>query len=82
MVYVALTCLSLGSVAAFISTAIIVVFAFRVNTNKGLLVLFLPFYIFYWAFAEFKDPKRKEFLLFWIIGLIVLAAGIGFAIAV
>lgn len=82
MVYLALVCLSIGGVATFIGTAIIVIFAFKANTTKGLLALLLPFYIFYWAFFEFNDSNKKVFIALWISGLAILAAGLIAAIAV
>jgi hypothetical protein len=44
--------------AAFVCSIIILIAAFKDETVKGLLCLFIPFYILYYAFTGFKHEKK------------------------
>lgn len=58
---------------AFVCALIIVVHAFKTSTGQGLLCVFVPCYILYFAFAKFEH-KRKGLILAGMIGSPILAA--------
>ena len=57
----------LCALVAFVCTIIILIHAFsKGGIVQGLLSLFIPFYIFYYAFARFEHEKRGMILGVWI----------------
>ena len=62
-----------------ICAIIILVHAFKESIAQGLLTLFVPFYVFYYAFARFKSEKKGLVLAGWlgggILGVILFVAG-------
>ncbi|MBI3070991.1 MAG: hypothetical protein HYY84_02585 [Deltaproteobacteria bacterium] len=51
----------------------ILVHAFQKSTGHGLLCLFVPLYIFYYAFACYDHPKRKFRIGGWLTATAVSA---------
>lgn len=63
-----------GYAAALIGSIMLLVTAFKQDVTKGLLSMFVPFYIFYFVFTNWEDCK-KGFLV--CVGSIVLVIGGG-----
>jgi len=63
---------------AFIAYAIggitLLIESFKKSVGTGLLCLFIPFYIFYFAFAQYKAANKKQVLIFWIGGFCLFMA--------
>lgn len=59
----------------------LVVKAFQDGIGTGLLSIFVPFYLLYFAFAKFSSPKKGAILGAWIALLVVGATlqGVGAA---
>jgi len=53
------------SVASAVVCLVVIVSAFRRDVVQGLLTLFVPFYVLYYAFARFEHPRRRPLL--WIM---------------
>jgi hypothetical protein len=75
----------LCGLVAFVCTIIILVHAFsKGGVAQGLLSLFIPFYIFYYAFARFEHEKRGMILAVWIGAFILqvclVVFGVGTAV--
>jgi benzodiazapine receptor len=51
------------ALASAVCSIIILVAAFQESVGKGLLCLCIPFYILYFAFAEFEPSSHKELIL-------------------
>ena len=63
-----------GYAASLIGGIMLLVTAFKQDVTKGLLSMFVPFYIFYFVFTNWEDCK-KGFLVW--VGSIVLIIGGG-----
>jgi len=59
---------SLASLVCFI---IILIDAFKKEVIKGVLCLCIPFYILYYAFAQFEHEKKGMIIGVWLLGSIV-----------
>ena len=66
--------LLVGGLASFICSIVILIAAFQDSVAQGLLCLFIPFYIFYYALAVFQNEKKGLILLGcfggWVLAII------------
>ena len=54
--------------AAVVCGIIVLIAAFQENVVQGLLSLFVPFYILYYAFARYESEKKGLILGVWLGG--------------
>ena len=54
--------------AGLVCSILILIDAFGNDVTKGLLCMCVPFYIFYFAFAEFENPHKPVILGIWFGG--------------
>ncbi len=62
---------SLLTLIAGIMSIVVLVAAFKKSVGQGLLSLFVPLYILYFAFTQYASPKKKLILGTWIGGAVV-----------
>ena len=65
----------IGQLAALTGSIIIIIAAFKQSVITGLLSLFLPFYILYFAFAKYESKNKGKVLLIWLGGIILYIIG-------
>lgn len=68
-----LALMGLGGLAAFICSIVILIAAFQDGVAQGLLCLFIPFYVLYYALAVFQHEKKGLILLGWLGGTLLWA---------
>jgi len=64
----------------FVTHILVLVAAFRTSTGKGLLTLFIPFYVFYFVYKVNNNATLKilyGFSILFLVGIsVLLAAGV------
>jgi len=58
----------LGWIAAIAGAIIIIIAAFKKSVLTGILCLFVPLYIFYFALVQFKSQNKGKVLALWLGG--------------
>jgi len=54
------------AVAAVLLSAPMVIFAFRRSLGTGLMVLLIPFYVFWFAVKHFQHPRKAALVCGWL----------------
>ncbi|MFC1699834.1 hypothetical protein ACFL1I_07785 [Candidatus Omnitrophota bacterium] len=64
-----------GAVASLIGGIILLVAAFKKSIGTGLLTLLVPFYIFYFAFAQYNSENKGKVIMLWLggFGLMIIS---------
>lgn len=57
-------------IITLIMSIVLIVNAFKVSVGQGLLSLFIPLYIFYFAFARYASPRKAAVLATWLIAMV------------
>jgi hypothetical protein len=57
-------------IITLIMSIVLIVNAFKVSAGQGLLSLFIPLYIFYFAFARYASPRKTAVLATWLIAMV------------
>lgn len=72
----------LGSVLLFVAAVfglVILINAFKESAGQGLLCMFVPFYILYYAFARYSSPKKALVVSGWlganVVGVSLVVVG-------
>ncbi len=61
-----------GCLSTFVCSLILIFAAFRQDITTGLLFLFVPFYAYYFAFIQYRDPNKGLVLTGWLAGTAIL----------
>lgn len=64
----------IGSVLLLIAAVfglVILIGAFKESALQGILCLFVPFYMFYYAFAKYQSPKKGLVVSGWLAGIVL-----------
>ena len=65
----------IGGLMGSIGGIMVLINAFQDSAMKGLLCLFIPFYMFYYAIAEYDADSRKWGLILYFCGPLLIVAG-------
>lgn len=63
---------SAGFVLSMIFGIVLLIAAFKKSAGTGFLSLCVPFYILYFAFAEYESPKKKIVLTLWLASVALM----------
>jgi hypothetical protein len=63
--------------AVVVVHVIIIVHAFKTSAVQGLLSLFVPLYILYFAFARWEHPKKAVYIGVWLGGAVLANVLVG-----
>ena len=64
-----------GGIVNFIFGIVLLVAAFKRSVGTGFLTLCVPFYIFYFMFAQYQSPKKKMVITVWFVSLVLYIIG-------